>query len=82
MFKSRKSIAAAALVGIVVLVWAGAFLALVLVKPNLAQWTAIVTVCAVISEIAMWAGVALLGVTALDRFRIWSRLRGKGKDAA
>lgn len=77
MVKSKKTLAAAALVGIVVLVWAGAFLALVLFRPNLAQWTAIVTACAVISEIAMWAGVALLGVTALDRFRIWTRLRRK-----
>lgn len=73
--KSKKMLAGAALVGTVVLVWAGAFLALVLFKPNLAQWTIIVTVAAIISEIAMWLGVALLGITALDRFRIWSRLR-------
>lgn len=74
--KSKKMLAAL-LIGLVVMVWAGAFLALVLFKPNLAQWTAIVTACALISEVAMWAGVALLGVTALDRFRIWSRLRRK-----
>lgn len=76
MTKSKKTLAAL-LVGIVVLVWVGAFLALLLFKPNLAQWTAIVTAGALISEVAMWAGVALLGVTALDRFRIWTRLRRK-----
>ena len=77
MATSKKKLAAAVLIGIVVLVWAGAFLALYLFKPNLAEWTAIVTACALISEVAMWAGVALLGVTALDRFRIWTRLRRK-----
>ena len=77
MVTSKKKLAAGVLIGIVVLVWAGAFLALVLFKPNLAQWTAIVTACALISEVAMWSGVALLGLTALDRFRIWTRLRRK-----
>jgi hypothetical protein len=78
MVKSKKTLAAAALIGVIVLVWAGAFLALLLFRPNLAQWTAIVTVCALISEAAMWAGVALLGLTAFDRFRIWARIRRKG----
>jgi hypothetical protein len=77
VLKSKKKIAAIALVSAVVLIWAGAFLALVLFKPNLAQWTAIVTTCALLSEAALWAGVALLGLTALDKFRIWARIRRK-----
>lgn len=76
MLKSKKLLIGAGLVGLVILVWAGAFLALILFKPNLAQWTLIVTAAAIVSEIAMWIGVALLGLTALNRFRIWTRLRG------
>ena len=75
MLTSKKLLIGAGLVGIVVLAWAGAFLALILFKPNLAQWTLIVTAAAITSEVAMWIGVALLGLTALNRFRIWSHLR-------
>lgn len=57
------------------LVWTGALLAFLLLKPTLAQWTLIVTAAAIMSEIALWIGVALLGLTALNRFRIWTRLR-------
>lgn len=77
MVKSKKLIIAASLLGIVVLAWTGALLAFLLVKPTLAQWTLIVTGAVIVTEIAMWAGVALLGLTALDRFRVWKRLRAK-----
>ena len=76
MMKSKKLLIGAGLVGLVVLAWTGALIALLLFKPSLAQWTLIVTAAAIVSEIAMWIGVALLGLTMLDRFRIWSRLRG------
>jgi uncharacterized membrane protein len=76
MAKSRKLLIGACLLGLVVLVWAGALLALLLVRPTLAQWTLIVTAAALVTEVAMWIGVALLGLTALNRFRIWARLRG------
>ena len=57
------------------LAWTGAALALLLFDPTLAQWALIVTVAAVATEVALWIGVALLGFTALDRFRGWARLR-------
>lgn len=76
MMKSKKLIFGAFLLGIVVLAWAGALVAFLLFDPTLAQWTLIVTAAAIVSEIAMWIGVALLGFTALNRFRIWARLRG------
>ena len=74
--KSKKLLIGACLVGLVVLAWTGALLAFLLLDPTLAQWTLIVTAAAIVSEVAMWIGVALLGLTALDRFRIWARLRG------
>ena len=77
MLKSKKLLFGAGLLAIVVLYWTGAVLALLLLKPTVAQWTLIVTTGAILSEIAMWIGVALLGFTALNQFRIWTRLRGR-----
>jgi hypothetical protein len=77
MVKSKKLMLGALLVGIVVLAWTAALLAFLLLDPSLAQWTLIVTAAALVSEIAMWAGVALLGFTVLNRYRIWERLRGR-----
>lgn len=75
MVKSKKLLIGAGLLALVVLAWTGAFLVWLLFNPTLAQWTLTVTAAAIVSEVAMWAGVALLGLTALNRFRIWSRLR-------
>ena len=75
MMKSKKLLIGAGLVGIVILAWTGALVAFLLIKPTLAQWTLIVTAAAIVSEVAMWIGVALVGLTAFERFRIWSRLR-------
>jgi hypothetical protein len=68
MLKSKKLLIGAVLAGAVCVVWTGAILAFLFLEPSVAQWTAIVTVCAVVSEIALWAAVALF--TALDRFRM------------
>jgi len=76
MVKSKRLLIGALLAGIVVLAWTGALLAFLLLHPTLAQWTLIVTAAAIVSEVALWIGVALLGLTALNRFRIWARLRG------
>ncbi|MDQ8757970.1 hypothetical protein RCO27_17225 [Sphingosinicella sp. LHD-64] len=76
MVKSNKLLIGAGLLGLVILAWTGALIAFLLLKPTLAQWTLIVTMAAIVTEVAMWIGVALLGFTALDRFRIWARLRG------
>jgi Sec-independent protein secretion pathway component TatC len=76
MVKSNKLMIGASLLGLVILAWTGALIAFLLLKPTLAQWTLIVTTAAIVTEIAMWIGVALLGLTALNRFRIWARLRG------
>ena len=75
MVKSKKLLIGAGLLGIVVLAWTGALLAFLLLEPTLAQWTAIVTAAAIVTEVALWIGVALLGLTALNRFRIWNLLR-------
>lgn len=75
MVKSKKLLIGALLLGLVVLAWTGVFLVWLLFSPTLTQWTLAVTAAAIVSEVAMWIGVALLGVTALDRFRIWTRLR-------
>lgn len=76
MVKSKKMLIGAGLLGLVVLTWIAALLSLLLFEPTLAQWTLIVTTAAIVTEVAMWIGVALLGLTVLNRFRIWARLRG------
>lgn len=75
MVKSKKVLIGALLLGLVVLAWTGVFLVWLLFSPTLTQWTLAVTAAAIVSEVAMWIGVALVGITALDRFRIWTRLR-------
>lgn len=73
--RTKRPLVAAVLLAVVAFAWAGAFLFLFFFEPSVPQWTLVVTVAAVVTEVAMWAGVVLLGWTALDRFRIWKRLR-------
>lgn len=75
MLNGKKRLIAAGLLALVVLVWAGAALSLVLFAPSLAQWTIIVTVCAVATEVALWVGAVMLGIAAIGRLR--ARLRFK-----
>lgn len=75
MFKTKKRIAAGGLVALVLLTWVAAFAAIRLFDPTIAQKTLIVTCAAIVSEVAMWIGVAILGITALDRFRVSSFLK-------
>lgn len=75
MLNGKKKLIAAGLLALVVLAWAGAALSLVLFEPSLAQWTIIVTVCAVATEVAMWVGAVLLGIEAIGRLRAKLRFR-------
>ena len=75
MIMGKKKLLAAALLGLVILAWSGAAAAFFLLEPTLAQWTMIVTACAVATEGALWAGAVLLGIEAIQRLRarIWLR---------
>lgn len=75
MVKSKKLLIGGLLLGLVVLAWTAVFLVWLLATPTLTQWTLTVTAAAIVSEVALWIAVALLGITALNRFRIWTRLR-------
>jgi hypothetical protein len=77
MLNTKKKMLAVGLVSIVALTWLGVFVALRFFEPSLAQKTLIITVAAVISEVALWIGAAVLGITALNRFRVSSLLRSK-----
>ncbi len=79
MLNTKKKLLAGTLVGTVILTWVGVVIALRLFDPSMAQKTLIVTVAAIISEVALWIGVALLGITALDKFRLSSLLRTGAK---
>ena len=79
MLNTKTKLLAGTLVGTVILTWVGVVIALRLFDPSLAQKTLIVTVAAIISEVALWIGVALLGMTALDKFRLSSQLRKSTK---
>jgi hypothetical protein len=78
MLKTRKKLIAGMLVTAVLLTWIGVIAVIRLFDPTIGQKTMILTFAAIVSEVALWIGVALLGFTALDRFRLSSLLR-KGK---
>lgn len=77
----RKLFAGIAALALVTTAWLGAFFAWLLLDPGLAQWTLIVTIAAIATEIALWIGAVVLGITAIqrlrERFRLF-RLRDKG----
>lgn len=78
MFSNRrKLVAGIAALALVTTAWLGAFLAWLLLDPSLAQWTLIVTIAAVSTEVALWIGAVVLGITAIqrlrDRFRLFRR---------
>ncbi len=59
----------------------GAFLVWLLLDPTLKQWTLTMAVVAVATEIGLWVGAAILGVSVIQRLRNrWSltaMLRGR-----
>lgn len=75
MLNGKKKLIAAGALTLVVLAWAGAAAALALFEPTLAQWTIIVTICALATEGAMWIGAVLLGIEAIGRLRARLRFR-------
>ena len=79
MPNTKKKLLASTLVGTVILSWVGVVIAVRLLDPSISQKTLIVTIAAIISEVALWIGVALLGITALDKFRLSSLLRKSPK---
>ena len=79
MLTTKKKLVAGVLVGIVILAWVSVFAALKLFDPSVAQKTLIITTAAIISEVALWIGVALLGITALDKFRVTNLFRNKDR---
>lgn len=80
MIRSNKKMIAALLVAMVIGAWTAAFAYLWIGNPSTAQWAAAVTAAAVVSEIALWIAVAGLGLTALDRLRIWRQFRKRSRE--
>ena len=74
--KSKKLLIGLAALTLVVLAWTAVLLTYVLFDPTLAQWTLVVTIAAIATEVAAWVGAAILGITALQRCSAWFRLRG------
>jgi hypothetical protein len=84
MFRDKRKLIAALVVGALVLAWAGVVGASVLFDLSKGQKVAMVLALAVATEVALWVGGVLLGITALARIHGWLRLRrsGKGSKAA
>ena len=80
MFRDRKKLIAAIVVGALVLAWVGVIGASLLLDLSRGQKLAMVLGLAVATEVALWVGGVLLGVTALARIHGWMRLRWSGKD--
>ncbi len=79
MFRDRKKLIAAIVVGALVLAWVGVIGASLLLDLSKGQKVAMVVGLAVATEIALWVGGVLLGITALARIHGWLRLRWSGK---
>ena len=77
----RKRLIGFATLALVVAAWVGAFLVWLLLDPTLKQWTLTMGVVAVATEIGLWVGAAILGVSVIQRLRNrWSltaMLRGR-----
>lgn len=80
MLRDRKKLIAAVVVGALVLAWVGVIGASLLLDLGKAQKVAMVVGLAVATEIALWVGGVLLGITAFTRIRGWTRLRWSGKE--
>ena len=80
MFRDRKKMIAAIVVGGLILTWTGVVVASLLLDLSKGQKVAMVLGLAVATEIALWVGGALLGITALARIRGWLRLRRSGRE--
>ncbi len=65
----RKRLIGFATLAAVLTVWIGAFAFYLLFDPNLTQWTLAMAVVAVATEIGLWVGAAIVGVTAIQRLR-------------
>lgn len=77
----RKRLIGFATLALVIATWIGAFLVWLLLDPTLKQWTLTMAVVAVATEVGLWVGAAILGVSVIQRLRArWSlgaMLRGK-----
>lgn len=79
MFRYRKKLIAAAVVGALILAWVGVLGAALVLDLSKSQKVAMVVALAVATEVALWVGGALLGITALARIHRWLRLRAPAK---
>ena len=82
MFRDRKKLIAAIVVGALVLAWVGVIGASLLLDLSRGQKLAMVLGLAVATEVALWVGGVLLGITALARIHGWMRLRWSGKNGS
>jgi len=79
MFSDKKKLIAAIVVGVLILAWVGVIGVSLLLDLSKGQKVAMVVALAVATEIALWVGGVLLGITALARIHGWLRLRWSGK---
>ncbi|MFC3712713.1 hypothetical protein ACFOMD_09040 [Sphingoaurantiacus capsulatus] len=78
----RKRLVGVATLAAVLAVWIGTLLFYLLFDPNLTQWTIAMAVVAVATEIGLWVGAAIVGVTAIQRLRSRFSLFGARKKAS
>lgn len=75
MIRSKRTIAAAIAVGLLVLTWTGVLIVGFLFRPSLAVWVGIVTAAAIATEIALWVGAGIAGIALFQKVRNRIRLR-------
>jgi len=76
---ATRRLLAIALVAAALLPWLGLYLAYTMFSPSKAEWAVMVTVVAVITEVAMWIGISWLGFSALRRVSFFAGLFGKSR---
>lgn len=58
-----------AVLGLLVLPWIGVAIVWLLFEPTAAHWVLVITAAAVATEIGLYVGAALLGLSAFERIR-------------
>lgn len=79
---ATRRLLAVALGAAVLLPWLGLYIAYAMFSPSKAEWALMVTVVALITEVAMWIAISWLGFSALRRLSFLSGLFGKSGKAS
>lgn len=72
---NMKKLAGIAAIGLLAVTWGAMLVIGLFFEPSTTTWVAIVTAAALATEIAMWIGASIAGITVFQKIRDRLRLR-------